>query len=475
MADPDSFRSLFGGKRLLWQTRTASYCIGLDEWAPLGAVLCLDDGDDLELMEQRCGIRFFSRERVERRRRSFGDEPDTYVCAPEQLKQVLEFLEANRRMDWIAASPYPSAPLKQAAARLSIPCCVRDWSEFQRFGAKSSLRTCLEELDLPRLPARRIRINTARYSELAREFGVRFVLQRDFDAAGRGTRVAGSVEELAAAAEVFAGEEVWVAPYAGPLSFNVNAAATEAGTAVGYPSVQIVGQAVLGGSPHGHCGNDFTAARGADQSLLNGIREQTDRIGCWLAARGYRGLFGLDFVIDERRGLPCAVDLNPRWQGSTSLQAQAESCQGRLPLAAAELAYRLGLLGLRELMGMADGFFEPLAGSQMFPKAQSEGWWCAQEALKAGIYALDLTAWRPGLRLGELQTQDQVVITGGLPRPGRAMQGGSTLARICALRASVNPSTGQLLPWAERTARLLSQRLALRAAQSHLHASHRGV
>lgn len=58
----------------MWQTCMASYCIGIDEWAPLGIVLCLDDGSDVDLMEDRLGIRFLSRERAEhcRRRRRFA-------------------------------------------------------------------------------------------------------------------------------------------------------------------------------------------------------------------------------------------------------------------------------------------------------------------------------------------------------------------------------------------------------------------
>lgn len=462
MNRPLSFRGLFEGKRLLWQTRIGAYCLGLDEWAPLGAVLCLDDGDDLDWMERRCGIRFFSRERAEGVRRGYGDEPDAYAGAPGQWKHVSEYLASHPARNWIAASPYPSSFLKDMTARLGIPCWVREWAEFQRFGSKSALQLCLAELALPRLRARRVPSTNLRYPELAGEFGSRFVLQRDVDAAGRGTRVIATAEELAVAATTFSGEAVWVTPYAGPLSFNVNAVATEAGTAVAYPSVQIVGQPALGGSPSGHCGNDFTAAARTDRCFVHQIREQTARIGDWLASRGYRGLFGLDYVVEERRGLACAVDLNPRWQGSTSLQAQAESRQGRLPLAAAELAYRLGLLDPRTLVSDSDRFFEPLQGSQTFAKAPPGAWWCAQNVFQAGIYSADLTAWRPGLRLSELERAEEVVVTAGLPRSGRPLQGGSAVARLCALRASVNPASGQLLPWVEQTARSLFNRLALR-------------
>jgi hypothetical protein len=138
------------------------------------------------------------------------------------------------------------------------------------------------------------------------------------------------------------------------------------GIAVGYPSVQITDQDALNCSGGRHCGNDFSATATLEQSLIESVREQTIRIGQWMASHGYRGLFGVDFVIDERPGCSNTVDVNPRWQGSTTLQTQAERRQGRLPLAAVETAYRLGVMDAREVMTLSPTFFEPLQGSQLF-------------------------------------------------------------------------------------------------------------
>ncbi|MGQ9633622.1 MAG: hypothetical protein ACUVXB_05190 [Bryobacteraceae bacterium] len=344
----------------------ACYGIGIDQWVPLGVVLCLDDGSDVDLMEERLGISFLSRERTEQCCRAYGDDPETYVLSRHQKARLEEILAASGGGSWMAACPYSSPYLRKLAARHHLSCRSRDWKEFQRFASKSALRECLEKLDLPRLPARRLCLRAFRYSDLASEFGARFVVQRDVDAAGRGTRVIASEADRSRAAESLGGEPVWVAPYAGSLSFNVNAVATGAGTLVSFPSVQIVGQAALNSSASGHCGNDFTAAWSTRHGLLDSIREQTARIGGWLADQGYHGLFGLDFVVEESTGRACAVDLNPRWQGSTSLQAQAESRLSRLPLAAAELAWCFGLIETREFLAMEERFFEPLEGSQVF-------------------------------------------------------------------------------------------------------------
>jgi hypothetical protein len=445
----------------MWQTRTAAYCLGIDESAPLSIVVSLDDGSDLDLMQRRTGIRFCSRERVEGRRKAFGDEPETYLLSPANEKELWSLLGQEPLDRWVAVSPYPSTQLKEFAARAGIRCHTRDWEEFQRFGRKSGLRSCLKELDLPRLPSRMLRLGEVRYSELASEFGGRFVLQEDVGAAGFGTVIVGSPEDMDAANRRFEDSEVWAAPYAGQLSFNVNAIATGLGAVVGYPSVQIVGQAFLHGNPSGHGGNDFTATAATPPAMLANLREQSVRIGDWMAERGYRGLFGLDFVVDEANGTPCAVDLNPRWQGSTSLQAQAEIRQGRIPLAAAELAWQLDLMEAREILSLADVFFQPLEGSQVFPRNPPGKWWQARNAMEAGIYSGKIEYLRPALRLHELNAPDELVITGGVPRVSRPMVAGATLLRICGLRAAVDAATSRALPWVEEAVRRVYERLCL--------------
>ena len=264
----------------------------------------------------------------------------------------------------------------------------------------------------------------ARYGELANEFGGRFVMQLEYGSAGSGTAIVKSEEEFAAAARRFGGESIWATPYAGDLSFNVSGVALEAGTVVAYPSVQIVGQPALRSAPGVHCGNDFTASASAPRGLLESIREQTEAIGRWMGGQGYRGMFGLDFVVSDMTGQAYAVDLNPRWQGSTSLQAQSSARRGQVPMAAAELAYLTGVMSEAEVLRLGDSFFEPAEGSQFFLKAPSPGDWSAGNEIPAGVYTAGIGWKRPGLRLADLESKEEVLLNGHNPRRGRTIAAG---------------------------------------------------
>ncbi len=63
MADWNSFRRLFHPRRILWQSLSGFYCVGLEELCPISVVACLDHGREYGWIEQRTGIGFCSVEK----------------------------------------------------------------------------------------------------------------------------------------------------------------------------------------------------------------------------------------------------------------------------------------------------------------------------------------------------------------------------------------------------------------------------
>ncbi|HOK44802.1 MAG TPA: ATP-grasp domain-containing protein [Bryobacteraceae bacterium] len=432
----------------------------MTEHVPLEIVLAMDEGLDTAAIAQRTGIRFCALEGTSGWRETFSDQALDEL-APAFRAQLLASLEAEPQHEWIALSPVPGECLARFCGERGIPCSVLPWERHVWFGSKANLHAAVAELDLPRLAGRWVELNGARYSELAREFGARFVMQGEHGADGNSTAVVHNAETFAIAAGKFAGGAVWVAPYAGALSLNVNAIATPAGTAVAYPSVQITGKRELGSSQAGHCGNDFSATAALTGELLESVRLQTSRLGSWMAARGYRGLFGLDFVVDERSGRLCVVDINPRWQGSTSLQSQAACRKALAPVSAIEAAYMAGVLEAAEVMALSDSLYEPVEGAQFFLKAKGAGWWRVCRGLEPGIYTRDLTFIRPALELKETTSPDEILINGHNPRPGGRICGGARLLRVCSTERMVDPVTGKFEDWVCDVIRRLGDALGL--------------
>ena len=98
----------------------------------------------------------------------------------------------------------------------------------------------------------------------------------------------------------------------GTLNAVVDHASTVLCTA---PIVQVTGEPLLTPYPLGSCGNDFTWRCAPDPRT--GPYELARRLGVALAARGYRGHFGIDFVVDSER--TWLIEINPRLTASMAL------------------------------------------------------------------------------------------------------------------------------------------------------------
>ena len=117
---------------------------------------------------------------------------------------------------------------------------------------------------------------------------------------------------------------VSVAPYlsrATPL--NATGCVFDDGTVTVHPvSVQLVGIAAATRRPYfGYCGNDFAAAKRLKPVVLDRIQALMDGIGAWLHHQVYRGVFGVDLLVDENDEV-MVTEINPRFQGSSMLSAE---------------------------------------------------------------------------------------------------------------------------------------------------------
>lgn len=97
---------------------------------------------------------------------------------------------------------------------------------------------------------------------------------------------------------------------------NIGGTVWADGVTVHHASVQLIGLASCGHRPFGYCGNDFGAAAEFPDATLDLLESRTQTIGRWLGRHGYRGSFGVDFLV--KNGSPLFTEVNARFQGSTA-------------------------------------------------------------------------------------------------------------------------------------------------------------
>jgi len=457
-----SIRDLFRDAWIGWLCRGGYYCLGLSPLCPIGMVLCVDDSLVDDLIAEREHIRVFSLQRNTGRRREGSDSSANEIVPSYRAVIEAELRRAAGKRVVFAAS-ISSRTFSALAAETRCELIANPPDLVDGLNDKGLFLTAIQEMGLPRLPGRWVRLSGARYAELAAEMGARLVAQLARGTSGSGTAFIRSEEDYQAAGLRFGESDVWIAPDVGELSLNVNALAFPSGTAVSWPSVQLEGLRMVHARRGMYCGNDYLATADLPSASVNGVIEQTARVGVWLASLGYRGLFGLDFVLDPASSRVYAVDLNPRWQGSTVPMTLAEYKAGRLPLAVADLACHMGLLSEAEVLHHQGEFLEPVLASHVSLRCPESSWWRVTNGLRPGVYSLSggCDFVREGLRLNDVEGSDEMLVIGGVPRPGALLAPKSHALRFTSERQVMDVATARPLEWSRAAVERLYGSMAL--------------
>jgi len=163
-------------------------------------------------------------------------------------------------------------------------------------------------------------IKPAKIDELHKKWKVPFVVQRiTNDLNGKGTFFVNSVADLPAIKVACADDAlVKVTRFVNGYSVNTSACVTRFGVLLARYLHQLVGVKDLIDIRGGYCGNDTFLSFHLNPDIESMLYDLTTRIGMVLHRYGFRGCYGIDFVVSEK-GYPYPIELNPRFQTTTGL------------------------------------------------------------------------------------------------------------------------------------------------------------
>ncbi len=425
-------RAACEGRRLLVYAGRGSTFWGLHDLFTRNVVLCADDSPEYDGVEDTT---FLNQERIAGVRT--GHPPDAHFLSPDLWAAVQAHIDGS---GWLAMELRTAPQLAECADRVGIARHTLATDLMSRLNHKRTLFEVQDALGLPRAQGEWSQISAETFGHWTARFGLPLVVQSAVGEAGYGTVFIHDEVDWHQAATRFGDTDIWIAPYLGAWSLNINAIAIPGASVASYPSVQLTGFEFLNHSEGMYCGNDFSATAMLPQHLIHDVREQTERIGNCIAAFGFRGLFGLDFVVRNNDGVAHAVDLNPRWQGSTPLQGQAERRASRVPLPATALLYSAGLIGGDEAAQAAVQSSLPLEAAQVRVRWPGAGIHVVAHPPRPGIYSPSGQWKRPGVLLEQLN-DGEVLLTGAPPRPGTRIESGAQYYRLYTLNSVLMPGT----------------------------------
>ena len=192
------------------------------------------------------------------------------------------------------------------------------------------VRMCKEH-QIPHPPSRVEHLNNLHFDSLSQEFGERMVVQFERGWFGNRTFFLESESDLFSLRDQYSNRKVKVSQFIPGTTLTINAVVSESEVYQTYPFIQInddmneeVPLARMEGSTVGNVWTDLVPYFSTKtKDVVFDIGRITVKLATIARDLGYRGFFGLDFLVDEHARV-YAQEMNPRFTASAQMITQLE-------------------------------------------------------------------------------------------------------------------------------------------------------
>ncbi len=313
------------------------------------------------------------------------------------------------------------------------------------FEDKIYFRKLLLENNLPVIPGEIVAKSDLNYSALAKKYEEKMVIQIPDLGGGKGTFFIHSEVDFKALLENIyfkkhAGS-LTVAKYIGGPSPSMTGVVTKHGVITSRLIKQILAVPECVSSdkgPGAFVGHDFSVSH-FSPVLREKAAVIVKMVGQVMQIKGYRGIFGIDFVVDEKEQEIYPVECNPRLLGSFPAYTMAQKINQEIPFLFFQVLEFLGSDYQIDADEISKKSATDLAGAHFHLYNLHNEPVIVDRQIKPGIYRLDnqqkLNWLRDGFDLSHLQHETEFIVTDGVPIKGAVFPPKARILRILTKRA----------------------------------------
>ncbi len=451
---------------IFYITNNADKGIGLEKIIPNYHIICIDYDDEVDYLLAK-GVKVFCLEKEEGEKNIIFRNSALLLNHP----KVKEYIKKNSSDKFPAAIVmFKPMPAIEKTAR------INKWMILNNpVGLSRELENKLNFLEIAR--AAKVKTPETDIFDLRRisfyelkKYYDHFVIQFGAGFAGNSTFF---IKNIAQYAKFFnkliktADKKpvlVKVSKFIKGTPVTVNACITAYRVLTGKPCYQITGVKECTNNYGASCGNDWRSLEISSEALKE-IKTITEKIGGYMKSKGYMGIFGLDFVVDDKNKEVFLIEINPRMVASIPFYTKLEIKSGQIPMLALHM---LGFLGIEyeipthtEPSGAEKT--QNISGAQLVIRNKENGRRTIGGNLKSGVYFLkdnnELIFVRNGYSIEDLKdTNEFVLLTAA---QGRVVGTESEYARLEAL-LPLTDSFGKPLEKTRVLAKEIYKRLKLK-------------
>ncbi len=341
---------------------------------------------------------------------------------------------------------YQTTPkIVQALGEQGIEWIGNQPESFAGVVLKGDFRDLVKKRGLPSIPDWRLpreEFLKKSFADLWAHWERPFVIQRaDFDVAGElGTFFIRSERDWTAMRDILSKDEryhfVTMSPFIEGHSLSMLGCITAHGVLSSTLQLQLIDvpESLHGQMPTGvFLGHDW-AFRSWPDGVESVAQKVVESIGSYLAERGFKGIFGIDFLYDTRTQEIFPIECNPRFTGALPVYSLMIAQQKIPTIEFFHILSHLDIESDFDFVAVNAAFKKrlPLAHLSLTPKGITE----MKLPLAAGIYSYErqdrtLRYERPGAFYHEFKNKNEFMIIDSLPRMGgRIIQ---NVPRLCKL------------------------------------------
>jgi hypothetical protein len=436
-------------------------------------ILCLKETNDLSAIRQQCRV-------VSIEKDLGGETPErqntSSILSQSEVEKYLKTQAQGFNLLVYKSAPKTEKIVHALGGRvMAPPSAVRD-----PFEDKKEFRVLAAQAGLPLLPGETLRIDTLnpeKFSQLQNRYGPKLVFQlTDYTVGGGiGTVFVESQEKLDwllgyVQRRREGGKELtWVnaTPFMEGEGASINGMVTREGVLAGPLQMQLLDVpevTAFKGRSGVFCGHDWAPQRFNDKQQKQ-AETLVQILGRFMAEKGYRGVFGIDVIVNQERDKVYPIECNARYTAAFPAYAMLQLAAGEPSFDAFQLAEFLDFNYSFSLDAVQSQWRESLVGGQLVLHNQTRRWIKIQGRVKAGVYRWkkEGVEWvREGFAMQDIKDlENEFVYTDGVPEQGRIYKPGERMGRLL-FRKSIAVSHREIGEWSKAVIKKIAQDLALK-------------
>jgi len=381
-------------------------------------------------------------------------------------------------VDFINSRPKPASVLLYKSRKSSEKLIVdNNWqllnnkSEIaDKFENKIYFRGVMEEIKTGLIPGQIRLVKDLDYDQLAKQYN-EFVIQEPEGSGGKGTYFINTqqdFEKIVSQIKENEVDQVLVTKFYKGFSPSITACATKWGIFSARPQIQVLDIKEVISDKRGSgqfCGHEWGDSKFMNEKVIQQATLIAKQVGKKLYQAGYKGVFGLDLIVDQDTKQVYVIECNPRFLGTfpsiTSLQIKND----QIPIIALHLAEFLDL-EIDWRIDLDQELKKLIQGSQLIIYNQANKLMQVKGSLKPGVYSFEnneLKYIREGYDFLSLKNPTEFLITDGVPKAGTKVKGWGRICRVLFNnKILADPINNQLTNQAKMITRKIYQELNLK-------------